>query len=270
MVLLVLAVVWGVLLISWFRSRTQGGFSDSVGTFRRHLSVLERAAPARVAPANRLHAGVIAGRSVPAYRSAALPASGRGPAYPSGPPRLGSRPGAALRPPTATTRRRRQLQKRRRDVFFALLAGVLASLVLAFIPGLSVMWSVQIIFDLALLGYVALLIRMRNLAAERELKLRFMPSHPNARVPEAQPAYDMGGYGDIELAARRQLGRRGRSQGRSVRCGPEPAAADTERRSARPARTRRPDGRRQARTGIGERGPGSGVGCVPAHDPRRR
>jgi hypothetical protein len=194
-VLLVLAVVWGVLLVSWFRSRTQGGFSDSVGTFRRHLTVLERAAPAKVAPANRLHTGVIAGRGVPAFRSPALPAPVRGPAYPSG----SSRPGAALRPPTATGLRRRQAQKRRRDVFFALLAGAFGSLVLAMIPGLSVMWSMQIIFDLALVGYIGLLIRMRNLAAERELKLRFMPNHPQARVEQGRPAYDMGGYGDISL-----------------------------------------------------------------------
>jgi hypothetical protein len=93
--------------------------------------------------------------------------------------------------------RRRQAQKRRRDVFFALVAGVVGSFVLALIPGLSVMWSVQVLFDLALLGYIALLIRMRNLAAERELKLTFMPNHPRARA--AQPAYDIGGYGDIDL-----------------------------------------------------------------------
>jgi hypothetical protein len=196
-VLLVLAVVWGVLLFSWFRSRTQGGFSDSVRTFRRHLSVLERAAPATVAPANRLSSGFIAGRAVPAYRSAALPA----PSAPYRAARAGrvGGPGAALRPPTAATVRRRQSQKRRRDVFFALLAGVVGSLVLALIPGLSVMWSVQVVFDLAFLGYVALLIRMRNLATEREMKLTFMPTHPRARSQRPQPAYDLGGYGDISL-----------------------------------------------------------------------
>jgi hypothetical protein len=163
------------------------------------LTVLERAAPARVAPANRLHTGVIAGHGVPAYRSPALPAPLRGPAYPTGSSRPGGGRGAVLRPPTATGLPRRKAQKRRRDVFFALLAGVLGSFVLAMIPGLSMMWSVQIIFDLALVGYIGLLIRMRNLAAERELKLRFMPSHPQARVEQGRPAYDMGGYGDISL-----------------------------------------------------------------------
>lgn len=95
--------------------------------------------------------------------------------------------------------RRRQAQKRRRDVFFALLAGVVGSFLLAIIPGLSVMWSVQVIFDLAFVGYIALLIRMRNLAAEREIKLRFLPAQPVANGHRAQPAYDMGEYGDINL-----------------------------------------------------------------------
>ncbi len=39
-------------------------------------------------------------------------------------------------------------------------------------------------------GYVALLVRMRNLAAERELKLTFMP--PPARIPRSRPTYDLG------------------------------------------------------------------------------
>ncbi len=187
MVLLVLAIVWGVLLVSWLRSRTEGTFYDSVGTFRRHLRVLERAAPATMAPANRLRSGPIAGRPVAAYRPA--------PAYRTGRPVAG--PG--LRPPTAAALRRRQTQKRRRDVFFALLAGVVGSFLLAMIPGLSIMWSAQVLFDLVFVGYVALLIRIRNLAAERELKLTFMPQP--ARAARPRPAYDLGtsGYGDLGL-----------------------------------------------------------------------
>jgi hypothetical protein len=103
------------------------------------------------------------------------------------------------RSPVAVSLRRRQTQKRRRDVFFALLAGVVGSFLLAIIPGLSVMWSVQVLFDLMLVGYVLLLIRLRNLAAERELKLRFMPQQ--ARVaPAPRPSYDLAaGYGDLGL-----------------------------------------------------------------------
>jgi hypothetical protein len=95
--------------------------------------------------------------------------------------------------------RRRQAQKRRRDVFFALLAGVAGSFLLAIIPGLSVIWPVQVVFDVVFVVYVAMLIRIRNLAAERELKLRFMPEQ--ARPARPRPAYDLGtaGYGELGL-----------------------------------------------------------------------
>jgi hypothetical protein len=84
-------------------------------------------------------------------------------------------------------------------VFVALLAGVIGSFVLAILPGFSIMWSVQVAFDLMLVLYVALLIRLRNLAAERELKLTFMPQQPRPARP--RPAYDLGtaGYGDLGL-----------------------------------------------------------------------
>ena len=166
-VLLVLAIVWGALLVSWLKSRTEGGLADSVGTFRRHLTVLERATPATVMPANRLRTGAIAGRMpAPAYRAASRPIATRG-------------PGAALRPPTQASLRRRQTQKRRRDIFFALAAGTAGSS--SWPCSVSAMWPVQIVFDLAFLSYVMLLIRLRNLAAEREIKLTFMP-HVRARM----------------------------------------------------------------------------------------
>lgn len=188
MVLLVLAIVWGILLVSWLRSRAEGTFSDSVGTFRRHLSVLEKAAPYRVPPANRLRGPA----PIPAYRA---PAAIRG-------ERIGAtRPLAnpARRPVTPTALRRRQSQKRRRDVFFALLAGVVGSFLIAIIPGLSVMWSVQVLFDVMFVAYVAMLIHLRNVAAERDLKLRFMP--PATRAARPRPSYDFGGsaYGDLDL-----------------------------------------------------------------------
>jgi hypothetical protein len=196
-VLLVLAIIWGVLLVSWLRSRTEGTFSDSVGTFRRHLSVLERAAPSTVAPANRLRSGPVAGRStIPPYRSSA---SVRGQRIVSSARAVPAAAALTARRPNGQSMiRRRRSQKRRRDVFFALAAGVFGSLLLAVMSGVSAMWSVQVFFDLMLTAYVALLIRMRNLAAERELKLTFMP---HTAPPRSRPAYDLGvsGYGDLDL-----------------------------------------------------------------------
>lgn len=210
MVLLVLALVWGALLISWLRSRTVNTLGDSVGTFRRHLTVLERATPTTVTPANRLKEGRPAGRIPPGRTVPAIQGTRIGsPVESATQPRARSvRPAAGghLSRPMAgnsAALRRRQVQKRRRDVFLALLAGAAGSLLLALIPGLSVMWSVQILFDVVLGGYVALLVRLRNLAAERELKLRFIPAHRGARRPayDVSPAYDFGSasYGDLEL-----------------------------------------------------------------------
>jgi hypothetical protein len=205
-VLLVLAIIWAVLLISWLRSRTEGSFSDSVGTFRRHLTVLERAAPSTVAPANRLRAGPIGGRGAAAYRSPVRPASSMRTGYRAG-PIGGGAVGVARRPASSATLRRRKAQKRRRDVFFALVAGVVGTLAASIIPGLSVMWPVQAAFDVVFVGYVALLIRMRNLAAERELKLTFMPQQGrgprSAHSARPRPTYDFGSAGYGELALRR-------------------------------------------------------------------
>lgn len=201
MVLLVLAIIWGVLLVSWLRSRTEGTFSDSVGTFRRHLTVLERTTPSLVAPANRLRSGPVAGRAtIPPYRRASSPGQPVGAPIrqPGGPQRAGAPVRNPRSRPQSSVARRRS-QKRRRDVFFAMLAGVLGSLVLSVVSGVSAMWTVQIAFDLLFTAYLALLIRMRNLAAERELKLTFMPHA--TRPARSHRSYDIGapGYADLDL-----------------------------------------------------------------------
>jgi hypothetical protein len=210
-VLLVLAIVWGVLLVSWLRSRGERTFSDSVGTFRRHLTVLERAAPATVTPANRLRSGPVLGRGIPAYRPPAAALRGQRLA----PIRRDLSPDPAVVAAGVVARRsvfagpvgpvggaglrRKRVQKRRRDVFFALLAGTVGSLILSVVPGLAVMWSVQVLFDVLLVAYVSLLIRLRNMAAERELKLTFMPDRRPAARPRA--TYEFGGaaYGEVGL-----------------------------------------------------------------------
>jgi hypothetical protein len=105
---------------------------------------------------------------------------------------------AAPRIPNQAALRRRRAQRRRRDVFVALLAGAVGSLVLAGALGLSVMWPVHVLFDLLFVGYLALLIRLRNIAAEREMKLTRMP-RPR-RAARAGSSYEFGGgYGALDL-----------------------------------------------------------------------
>jgi hypothetical protein len=163
-VLLILAGIWAAVIIApMVRARVEGTPADSIGSFRRQLSVLQRTAPSVVHPANRLRADT--GAAIPPYRPQVAPQL----------PLVASS-NAALR--------RQQIRRRRRDVFFALIAGTAGSLLLGLLPGLQVMLFVFAVFAVLLGGYVALLIRLRNLAAEREMKLRFLPS---ASLPEAAP-----------------------------------------------------------------------------------
>ena len=167
MVLLVLAGIWvAVIAVPLVRAKTEGKMGDSIGSFRRHLSVLERAAPLTVAPANRLrlpHSSATIGPYRPVATHGRLSA-GRG--------------------------RRQQAQRRRRDVLLGLVVAMAGSALMAMIPGLSVMWMVNIVVDLLFVAYVGLLVRMRNVAAEREMKLTFLPgARPGpARYGDPQPA----------------------------------------------------------------------------------
>jgi hypothetical protein len=67
-------------------------------------------------------------------------------------------------------------------VLFTLLAGIIGSLLLGFIPGLSMMLLVCVGFVLLLAAYLGLLIRLRNVATEREMKLTFLPAPAPAQV----------------------------------------------------------------------------------------
>jgi hypothetical protein len=58
---------------------------------------------------------------------------------------------------------------------FTLLAAMVGSFLLSMVRGLHVMLTVHVVLDLVFVAYIGLLIRMRNLAAEREMKLTFLP-----------------------------------------------------------------------------------------------
>lgn len=67
-------------------------------------------------------------------------------------------------------------RKRRRDVLSGLLVAMAATLILSLVPALRSMLYVHLVVDALFAGYVALLVRARNLAVERDLKVRFLPS----------------------------------------------------------------------------------------------
>jgi len=137
-VLVVLAVVWAVVLIPpWLRNRAEGRPGDSIGAFHRQLTTLERTGP-ETAPPRTLST------------SSALPVA---------------RPASA----------RARLQKRRRDVMLVLGGAMVTTLILSFVPGLRTLLLLHAIVDVLFVVYVGLLIRLRGVTAEREMKLRFLP-----------------------------------------------------------------------------------------------
>ena len=143
-VLLFLAGIWGVVLYGYFKDRfADARPADSIGSFQRQLSVLERTGP-QIA-------------SSPAVRSIVAPEHRPRPRP--------NRPSAA---------------KRRRDILFGLLAVMGGSLVLSFVPGLGALRMFHLLTDVLFLGYLGLLIRQRNVRAEREMKLRFLPTPATA------------------------------------------------------------------------------------------
>ncbi|CAN5684092.1 hypothetical protein BH24ACT2_BH24ACT2_14400 [soil metagenome] len=172
-VLVILAMVWAVFLLpQLFRARAERS-TDLIGAFGRQLSVLERATS-------------VGQGSVTPLR----PAAGRRPA---GVRPAGVRPAGTVAPARAAASRstdgyavarrrssgRASVRKRRRDILCGLLVAMGASLVLSLIPALGKMVWVHLALDVAFVAYLALLVRVRNLAAERELKVRYLPTMAN-------------------------------------------------------------------------------------------
>jgi hypothetical protein len=78
---------------------------------------------------------------------------------------------------------RSEARKRRRDVLFTLAAAAAITLPLAFMLGGSV-WMLQLLCDVLLAGYVVLLVQTTQRAAERELKVRYLPTSRQSRTAE--------------------------------------------------------------------------------------
>ncbi len=170
MVLLILAVIWAAVLIPPFlRVRAEGRPADSITDFHRQLSVLRRAGPRVGGQGDYVPESSYTGRHVAPYA-------------PSRPPFA-----PAARPPYAEGRHasfaRRNARRRRRDILMTLLVAAGTTLVLGTIPALRMLWLVHAAADVLLFGYVALLVRQRTLATERELKVRLLPT---ARRHEAR------------------------------------------------------------------------------------
>jgi hypothetical protein len=159
--LLILAVVWAVVLVPpWLRSRADARPADSISAFRHRLTVLERTGPVGTRRVPLMaHRPEVAG-FVPIAR----------------------RP--APRTAMSSMNARARTQRRRRDIFVGMIAAMVTSLVLGFIPSLRILWVVHLLVDAMFVTYVSLLVHMRNQAAERDMKVRFLPQRLPGRSPE--------------------------------------------------------------------------------------
>ena len=137
MVLLILAVVWALFLVPQvLRARAEKAPADSIGAFRAQLSVLQRTGPAVVSHPGRPT------MNVPAYRPAGI--SGK-----------------------------EQIRRRRQNILFGLLGAMGVTLFLGLLA--PVFLALHVMLDVLFGVYCFLLVRARQLAAEREMKVRYLP-----------------------------------------------------------------------------------------------
>jgi hypothetical protein len=162
--------------------------------FNRHLHVLERTGPTTVRAANRMRGPSLAAQSpyrpVPRGQSAL-----RAPGNTTGSVRYAA--------PSAGALRRRQSQKRRRDILFMLVGAAAGTLLIGIIPGLHKMLVLNLVIDVLLAIYVALLVRMRNLAADRSAQLAWLPRVQP--VPSGAVRRGTGRYASLTSVDHREL-----------------------------------------------------------------
>jgi len=213
---IIIVMAWLVILgpnLIKRRSRAVGGI-NSISHFHQQLRVLESSAPQPiVAPAYRLRAvdgsgvplpgtdgsgpGVVPKLSVVGADQLPRPAlaflgqdppgsdTDAGPVDRSG---GGTHPGTDLADfadpggsgpaiGAADALARSRVRRRRQDTLgvLALVFGI--TILIGFIPGARAIWAVSLVTGLVLTAYVALLVRLRQRAEERQRKLRYL--HPD-------------------------------------------------------------------------------------------
>jgi membrane protein YdbS with pleckstrin-like domain len=225
-VLVVLAVVWAVVLVPTLLRRRRNG--DSISHFHHQLGILQRGDTPAEPPSYRL-------QSVPSTRSVTvngaplstppvltvvgcdqLPKPALAYLGEQGPPRMETPVEADRRPAEHVAQdqyrvsdavSRQQARKRRKDTLMVLVLTFAFSLFLGMIPAARPLWVVSAVSAVAIVAYVAVLVHLRGVAAERERKLHYLRPEPGygADVPAAYQDDDR--YRDV---------RDGQSAGRSV------------------------------------------------------
>jgi hypothetical protein len=142
LVLIILVLIWAaVLLPPYLQNRSESRPADSISSFQKQLSVLERRS-------NTVGGGVARMGSAPSYPLARMS--------------------------------RAEARKRRRDVLFTLAGAAGLTFLMALLLGGSV-WMLQLLCDVLLAGYVYLLAQTSQRAVVRVVKVRYLPSNRQPR-----------------------------------------------------------------------------------------
>jgi hypothetical protein len=158
LVLVILGLIWAaVLLPPYLQNRRESRPGDSIASFRRQLSVLERATPE-----GRARATVTRIDSRPEWSPA---------------PQMVATHRPVRQPRPASRSTMSAARKRRRDVFLTLLGAVGVTFLGAVALG-GMVWMLHLLIDAAFLGYVALLVKIQQETAEKDLKVRFLEPVP--------------------------------------------------------------------------------------------
>jgi hypothetical protein len=162
LVLVILGLIWAAVLVPpYLQNRREHRPGDSIASFRHQLAVIERATPeGRARSTTRIDAARF---DAPRY------APTRAAAY-----------GPTQRPVSPAARRplggpQADIRKRRKDVFLTLLGVAGVTFLLAIALGGSI-WMLHLLADVALIGYVGMLVRVQQLSSERDVKVRFLDS----------------------------------------------------------------------------------------------
>ncbi len=158
MVLFIIAAAWAIYAVFWWRGRAEHRSVNSISSFSKHLSILERTSPHRAAAATTRIAGPAPQSSVSRARPAFAPSPYR----------------------SAPVMTRRQARERRKNILLGLASASLVTLALAVLVGGS-LWYLQVLCDLLLAAYVLLLVQSQRLALERQHKVHYLA-----------PALDLG------------------------------------------------------------------------------
>ncbi|MCA1843949.1 MAG: hypothetical protein LC792_12355 [Actinobacteria bacterium] len=182
MVLIVLIVLWSIVLVppAW-QSHAEARRARQADAFRRRLSVLAPAPDtplarrpmdaARPFEAARAHVAVMAPRNVvrlPVTEADAVE-------YDTGEMVEAAAAAASIRR-TERARGRVDVLRRRQQVLMALMAATVVTLAGAFVLQAPALWAAHGAVVVAFATYLVALRRLKRLAAERRVKVRYFPA----------------------------------------------------------------------------------------------